>query len=67
MTRDSSSDELLVTLTRQGIRGGRIDLADVWPTLVAWWFTPVADLGESEEEEFAFLLRAFIAVSSAGW
>src|SRR5579884_720602 len=56
MTRDSSASELLAALDRLGLRSGRIDLADIWPALAAWWSTPVTDLAESEDEEFAFLL-----------
>jgi hypothetical protein len=56
MTRDSSTSKLLAALDRLGVRSGRIDLPDVWPTLAAWWSTPVTDLAESQEEEFAFLL-----------
>jgi hypothetical protein len=56
MTRDSSLGELLIALDRLGVQAGRIDLGDVWPTLAAWWSTPVTDLAGSQEEEFACLL-----------
>jgi hypothetical protein len=52
MTRDTSAGELVAALARLG----RIDLADVWPVLKAWWSTPVTDLAASEEEDFMFLL-----------
>jgi hypothetical protein len=56
MTRDSSARELLAAFDRLGVRGGRIDLPDVWPTLAGWWSTPVTDLAGAQEEELAFLL-----------
>ena len=56
MTRDSSMRELVAAFDRVGVRTGRIELADVWPALSAWWSTPVTDLTESQEEDLAFLL-----------
>jgi hypothetical protein len=62
MTRASSVRELLIALHRFGVPAGRIDLADVWPTLAAWWSTPVTDLTGSQEEDFAFLLSLAPAI-----
>jgi hypothetical protein len=62
MTRASSVRELLIQLHRFGVRAGRIDLADVWPALAAWWSTPVTDLTGSQEEDFAFLLSLAPAI-----
>jgi hypothetical protein len=56
MTRDSSASALLDALDRLGVRAGRIDLPELWPTVAAWWSTPVTDLDSSHEEYLAFLL-----------
>lgn len=65
MTRDSSAAVLLQTLDRLGVSAGRIDLPDVWPTLAAWWSTPVIDLGPAEVDELGFLLSLAPAADQA--
>ncbi|HWI22377.1 MAG TPA: hypothetical protein VNT22_07160 [Baekduia sp.] len=66
MTRDSSGAVFLGVLDRLGVRGGRIDLPDVWPILAAWWSTPVSDLAFDEQEELEFLLSLAPATKDVG-
>src|SRR5690242_9534097 len=66
MTRDSSARTLLDALDRLGVRAGRIDLPELWPTVAAWWATPVDDLARTHEEHLAFLLSLAPAVYEDG-